>query len=118
MSGKLTYVQKYKLSEARRVLDRALPDVPRSALDMMVDAGALAQCPSVKAHIHGTQPLPTEEELADEIWHTTGGRDMRIVLDTPREDTPSDEATKIAEIAKIEDPARRMAAARAAGLTY
>ena len=115
----MTNDQMKKLLKTRVAAERALrgQGLPNKAIDLLAEK--LMDAPSVKAHVQGTAPAPTTDEMLAEVWATQTGQDLRAVLDAHEEDTRSDEArqreAELAEIAKL-PPAARMAAARKLGI--
>jgi len=110
-----------KLYRLREQADRALADHPTGIRDLLLDA--LLDCPAAAAHVKGNAPAPSAEELVSELWLTKRGGEVKALVEEAREyradnTSGSDTAKELERIRSITDPARRIAAARAAGLAY
>ena len=116
----MTNEQHIKLLNLRMALDDRLREEvsQKGAREFLLDA--ISEAPSAKAHVFGTLAAPDARELADEVWATPTGQELRELLDkheaAQTEANTSDRARKLAEIQAISNPRMRINELRKAGL--
>jgi len=112
--------QRIKFLQLQVALDDHLRDVvtQKGARQFLLDE--IANSPAGKSHIFGTGPAPSPRELADQVWATDRGSQLRDILaqkeQADADHHESDRDRKLAEIQAIENPRERINAARRAGL--
>ena len=114
----MTNEQRIKELQLRASIERELADQPKGVVELL--ASQIAKVSSGRAHVYGTASAPTTTELLDDLWHSPVGKDLKEVLAQKEAESAATggAAGTLATIMAIKDPARRMEAARKAGLNY